>query len=94
MAFGFTPKFELEYDISTISNARFFVHALAIIKSKKWEVNSISENSIVAVSRASIASWGEEIFFTISDKNVKITSYCIGFQFLDFGKKRKIFMAF
>lgn len=89
MAFGFTPKFELEYDISTISNARFFVHALAIIKSKKWEVNSISENSIVAVSRASIASWGEEIFFTISDNNVKITSYCIGFQFFDFGKNKK-----
>ena len=89
MSFGFTPKYEIEYDISTVANARFYVHALAVLKSLKWEVNSLSENSIVAVSRASIASWGEEIFFSISENKVKITSYCIGFQLLDFGKNKK-----
>lgn len=89
MSFGFTPKYEIEYDISTIANARFYVHALAVLKSLKWEVNSLSENSIVAVSRASIASWGEEIFFSITENKVKITSYCIGFQLLDFGKNKK-----
>lgn len=88
MAFGLTPKFRRGLNPGEISEEHFLVIAVEAIRKIGWKISQLSENEIVAYTKISFSSWGEEFRITINGNLADIESISTGSQLTDWGKNK------
>ncbi|NOX85135.1 MAG: rhomboid family intramembrane serine protease [Chlorobi bacterium] len=89
MAFGISPKYEQEFNISDSDPARAYIQAIEIVKELGWSVGYYSEAGFIAYTNFSLTSWGEEIKVKINEDTIHLKSECTGAQIFDWGKNKK-----
>ncbi len=94
MAFGFNPRYEVEIGLANTSNLNFLVVALEAARSLEWNFNFISQSGIIASTKRSWKSYGEEITIRIDNGIAYIKSECLGNQWMDWGRNKKNVEAF
>lgn len=94
MAIGFPPKFEQTIAAETLNKETMYIAALESIQHLSWEIVFMRPAEIVAYSKVSLSSWGEEITIQFNETGFSIRSVCSGSQFYDLGKNKKNVTAF
>lgn len=89
MAFGFAPKYMLDYQIEGLEQEHFLVVALEAAASLSWNVSQVNENGFTAYTNFSMSSWSEEITVKMEHGIANIKSECTGNQLIDWGKNKK-----
>lgn len=88
MAFGLTPKYKWELNPGEISEEHFLVIAVEAIRKIGWKISQLSEKGIIAYTKISFSSWGEEFRMTINGNVADIESISTGSQLTDWGKNK------
>ncbi len=89
MAFGFSPKHIERKAIEGLSQEQFIVIAIEAAKKLSWDISYISGTGIIAYTKFSFSSFGEEIKITVNDNKATFISSCIGSQLMDWGKNKQ-----
>jgi len=88
MAFGLTPKFKRDLKPDDISTEQFLIVAVETVKSIGWNISQITENGLIAYTKTSFSSWGEEFRITINGETAVLESISTGSQMTDWGKNK------
>ncbi|RVU01797.1 rhomboid family intramembrane serine protease [Mucilaginibacter limnophilus] len=94
MAFGFSPKHEVEIQLNGFNQRRYIAIALIAAEQLKWNVNYLSNNGLIAYTRKSLFTWNSEFKFTVKDDTAVISSESTGSEIFDWGKNKKKVEAF
>ncbi len=76
-------------DITDSSLEEIFFTAHTACANMGWDIDYIHENGFQAVTKRSMSSWGELITIEITESSLNITSKCLHYQILDYGKNKK-----
>jgi len=87
MSWGFPPKYTSELNISSREKALVLLNDS--FNQLNWKVSYIGHNGILAYTKFSFASYGEEITIRFDNDKVIIKSQCIGSQLWDWGRNEK-----
>lgn len=88
MAFSISPKHIQELPLENLSPEQFLVIAHAVAQQLGWNIGLVSANGLVAYTKFSLSSYGEEIKISINDTGATIKSECTGSQLVDWGKNK------
>lgn len=88
MAFGLTARVKRNFHWDRGSQLQFLVVAAATIEDLNWKLAEVTEDGLVAHTRVSLRSAGEEIRITFSKNIISFKSECIGIQPIAFGKNK------
>jgi rhomboid protease GluP len=58
-------------------------------KKINWDISYLSENGLIACSKFSMSSYGEEVTVQIESDRAAIKSKCLGNQIIDYGKNKR-----
>ncbi len=89
IAYGFSPKQTDNIQVSDLTKKQVFVLAYETLQKLNWNIVFLSESGIIAYSKSSMSSWGEEVQIKIENDNLNIKSESTGSQIIDWGKNRK-----
>lgn len=88
MTQGLSHKFAREVSLEGLSREDFLVIAAETVGKLGWKLDSVSENGVVAHTKLSMTSWGEEVTVKIGEERAVIRSMSPG-QLYDWGRNRK-----
>jgi len=86
MALGLTARATRKALWEKGSQLKFLVVAAATIEDLNWKLEEITEEGLVAHTRVSIRSAGEEVRISFQKEEMIIKSECVGIQPIAFGK--------
>lgn len=89
MAFGFSSKYDQDYFLGNLSEIQFLVLAIEAVKKQRWRVSYISETGLIAYTKLSLTTYGEEITIIIGGDHAVIISESNGNQLIDYGKNKR-----
>lgn len=90
MAFGFPANFSELIPLNNLSQPAFILTSISICKKLNWNLITIDENEIIAISKNKKDTWNETISITFDEENTAIvTSSSNGNQFYDRGRNKK-----
>lgn len=90
MAFGFPASFSQLTPLNNLPPSAFILTAINICKKLNWDLISIDENEIIAVSTNNKNTWNETISIAFEEEDTAvITSSSNGNQFYDSGRNKK-----
>jgi rhomboid protease GluP len=89
MAFGFSPKYSVDFPIEGLTNEQFLTIAITAAKENGWNVGYTSETGFVAYTKFSMSSYSEEVKLKIDNGIAIIKSECTGSQIFDWGKNKR-----
>src|SRR3954464_13565701 len=90
MAFGFPASFSQLTPLNNLPPSAFILTAINICKKLNWDLISIDENEIIAVSKNNKKTWNETISIAFEEEDTAvITSSSNGNQFYDSGRNKK-----
>ncbi len=89
MAFGFSPKYQLEARFNDLTKEHFLVLGIEAAKKLDWNIGAVHENSFVAYTKFSMGSWSEEVTVNIDGDLALLRSECAGSQIFDWGKNKR-----
>lgn len=94
MAFSLSPKHIQEFPLENLTSEQALVIASDAAIKLGWNVGFVSTNGLVAYTKFSMSSFGEEVKIRISDTGVTVKSECTGNQLSDWGKNKANVRAF
>ena len=89
MAFGFTPKFEEDFDLNGLDPKHYLVIALEAAKQLDWKINYTSRSGFIAIIGGGLFNTIEEFKLFIQDTKVFIVSKRISSGMFDGGKNKR-----
>lgn len=87
MAFGFTPKFELDSTLNDLTPQQYIVIALEAAKQLDWDITYTSRTGFLAIKR-SMWSQSYELKITVDEIYAHIISASLGQGMYDWGKNK------
>lgn len=94
MAFGISPKHEQEIHLDSLTQEEFLVIAIEAVKKLEWNLGFTSSDGLLAYTKFSMKSYGEEVKILINGKDVKLKSECTGSQMFDYGRNKNNIESF
>ena len=88
MALGLTARVTRKFIWDKGSGIQFSAAAVAAVEDLNWKLEEITPEGLVAHTRVSIRSAGEEVRINFKNNQITIKSECIGIQPIAFGKNR------
>ena len=88
MALGLTARVTRKFLWDKGSEIQFMVIVADTVRSLNWKLEEITKDGVVAHTRVSVRSAGEEVRITIKNNEITIKSECIGIQPIAFGKNK------
>lgn len=74
---------------NSLPDGTYIMLASIAMKNLNWDFAIIGDSAIIARTKKTFGSWGEEISITIDDNIVTFRSSCIQWQIIDWGKNKK-----
>ncbi|WP_276482419.1 rhomboid family intramembrane serine protease [Paraflavitalea pollutisoli] len=94
MAIGWSPKHKEQYPLGDLSHAHFLVLAANAASALGWQVVHLSSAGLIASTKMSMASWGEDVTIQLADSSALIKSEVNGNQIVDWGRNKKNIIRF
>ncbi len=94
MAFGFSPKHEQIIELENLTKEDILVISTEVIKKLEWNLSYTSEKGLIAYTKLSMSSYGEELKITIIENTATVNSVSTGSQLFDWGKNKRNVNAF
>src|ERR1700748_3660414 len=90
MAFGFSPKYVQQLSLEELTPNQFLILIIEAAKASGWNVGYTSDSGLVAYTKFSMMSWGEEVKVQIDEhtNTASLKSECTGTQLADWGKNK------
>jgi len=88
MALGLTARVTRKFLWDKGSEIQFMVMVEATVRNRNWKLEEIAKDRIVAHTRVSVRSAGEEVRISLKNNEITIKSECIGIQPIAFGKNK------
>lgn len=89
MALGLSNNHERIILLNESKDKYFMSIAHEAINQLGWNMRTLSENTLIAYTKTSFSSFGEEVSIKLEGDNVRITSACTSTQLMDWGKNRR-----
>lgn len=94
MAFGFPSSYSQLTPLNNLSQKAFILNAITICKKLNWNILSVDENELKAISQHNKKTWNETILFSFDENTAITTSTSNGNQIYDRGRNKKNIEAF
>jgi rhomboid protease GluP len=94
MAFGLSRKFTQYYLLRDLSRSQFLVLAIESVKKQDWNISHTSQAGLIAHTKISLTSHGEEIKIKIKGNRAVIESESIDNQMINYVKNEGNVEAF
>lgn len=89
MSLKLIPNSSQSLSLGEITKEQYLVIASEVVEELNWKMQFISPNGIIANSKSSFTSLGEEIRIVITNEFVNIFSKSLGMQLFDYGKNNR-----
>jgi rhomboid protease GluP len=88
MAFGFSPKYQVEVSLNDLTKEQFLLLGVESAKKLEWNIGTVTPEGFFAYTQFSMSSWSEVVSVKIMEERVLVRSECSGSQLLDWGKNK------